>query len=71
MAVAPLAVLFYGIFGGFLALFVAGGFGGAVAYAIAKPDKPRVRRITLAFAALIAVLGVGFLAMLDKLIGPW
>jgi hypothetical protein len=65
------AVLFYGALGGFIALFAGGALAGLAAYAIARPDEPRVRRLTLTFAALVALLGVATLAILDKLIGPW
>src|ERR671917_9888 len=65
------AVVFYGLLGGFLTLLTAGALGGAAAYAIGRTDARRVRRLTLAFAGLIALLGVGLLAALDKLIGPW
>lgn len=68
---ALLAVLFYGVLGGFIALFTGGAFAGWAAYVIARPDDRRARRLTLAFAALVALLGVGTLAILDKLIGPW
>ena len=65
------AVVFYGVLGGFPALLAVGALGGAAAYALGRPDGGRVRRLTLAFAGLTALLGVGFLALLDTLIGPW
>lgn len=68
---ALLAVVFYGVLGGFVVLLAAGTLGGAAAYTLGRPDVPRVRRLTLAFAALVALLAVGLLAVLDKLIGPW
>lgn len=71
MPLALMAVLFYGVLGGFPALLAGGALGGAAAYALGRPDAQRVRRLTLAFAGLIALLGVGLLAVLDKLIGPW
>ena len=72
MGPALLALLFYGLFlGGFAALFVAGALGGAVGYVLGKPDAQRVRRLTLIFAGMVAALGVGLMAVLDKLIGPW
>ena len=66
-----LAVLFYGLLGGFPALLAAGALGGVAAYVLGRPDERRVRRIGVALAALAAMLGVMFLAVLDKLIGPW
>ncbi len=65
------AVLFYGILGGFPVLLVVGALGGAAAYALGRPEVGRIRRLTLAFSGLSALLGVGLLAILDKLIGPW
>ncbi len=68
---ALLAVVIYGLLGGFLALLAAGAISGAMAHALGRPDAQRVRRLTLIFAGLAAALGVGVLAVLDKLIGPW
>ena len=68
---AILAVVFYGVLGGFAALLAAGALGGAAAYALGRSDVQRVRWLTLAFAGLMALLGVGLLAVLDKFIGPW
>jgi hypothetical protein len=65
------AVVFYGTLGGFAVLLAAGALGGAAAYVLGCPNVQRVRRLTLAFAGLVALLGVGLLAILDKLIGPW
>lgn len=68
---ALVAVMFYGVLGGFIALFAGGALAGSAAYTIGNPDEQRVRWLTLTFAGLIALLGVGTLAILDKLIGPW
>jgi len=68
---ALLAVVIYGLLGGFPALLAAGALGGAVAKALGGSDAQRVRRLALIFAGLVAALGVGVLAVLDKLIGPW
>ena len=65
------AVVFYGILGGFPFLLAVGALGGVAAYFLGRPDLTRTRQLTLAFAGLTALLGVGFLAILDKLIGPW
>ena len=65
------AVVFYGVLGGFPVLLAAGALGGAAGYALGRPDSQHVRRLTLGFAALMALLGVGLLAVLDKLIGDW
>lgn len=68
---AFLAVVFYGLLGGFPVLLAAGGLGGAAAHTLAHPNAQRVRRLTLTFAGIVALLAVGLLAVLDKLIGPW
>ena len=68
---ALFAVVFYGLVGGFPALAAAGAVGGAMAYGLGKPDIQRVRRLALAFSAVLAALAVGTLAILEKLIGPW
>ncbi len=68
---ALVAVVFYGFLGGFPVLLAAGGLGGAAAHALARPDVPRIRNLTLAFAGIVALLAVALLAVLDKLIGPW
>jgi cation transporter-like permease len=68
---ASLAVVFYGLLGGFPALLVIGGLGGAAAHAIGGTDPRRVLRFTLAFSAMAALLGVLVMAVLDKLIGPY
>ncbi len=69
--VALMAVVFYGLLGGFPVLLAAGALGGAAMNALASPDVQRVRRLTLASSGLIAALAVIFMATLDKLIGPW
>lgn len=68
---ALLAVVFYGLLGGFPALLAAGGLGGAAAHTLARPDVPRIRNLTLAFSGIVALLAVALLAVLDKIIGPW
>jgi hypothetical protein len=68
---ALFAVAFYLWLGGLPALLAAGALGGWAAHTIGRPDPRRVRRLALAFGALIALLGVLSLAVLDKVIGPW
>ncbi len=71
MLPASLAVVFYGLFGGFPVLLAIGGLGGVAARAIGGPDTHRVERFTLAFSVMAALLGVVIMAVLDKLIGPY
>lgn len=68
---ALLAVVFYGLLGGFPALLVAGALGGATAYGLGRPNAHRVHWLTVTLAGLVATIGVVILAVLDKLIGPW
>jgi hypothetical protein len=68
---ALLAVIFYGIFGGFIVLGTLGAAAGMLAYRLHQPDAQSVRRWTLGLAAVAAVLCAAVLAILDKLIGPW
>jgi hypothetical protein len=71
MLEALVAAVFYGILGGFPALAVAGALSGATAYYIGEPDAKRVRRLAFFFATMVAALGVGGLAILEEIIGPW
>lgn len=68
---ALMAVIFYGLLGGFPALLAAGGIGGAVSYIVGRPDPQRIRQLTITAAAIVAFVSVVVLAVLDKLIGPW
>jgi hypothetical protein len=72
-AVLPsfVAVLFYGVLGGFPLLAVLGALGGLLACFIGKHDNKRINRLTLAFAILADLLGALTLAVLDKIIGRW
>jgi hypothetical protein len=65
-----MAVVFYGILGGFPLLAAAGALGGWAAH-LTGSDPRAVRRLAVAFGAVAALLGVALLAVLDKLIGPW
>lgn len=68
---ALMAVLFYGILGGFVVLFAGGAVGGLIAHAIAQPSLKRVRRLTVGLAATVTLTCVALLAVLDQLIGAW
>lgn len=69
--IALMAVIFYGLLGGFPALFVSGALGGALAYRVGRPDPTRIRWFTIVLAAMVALASVVTLAVLDKIIGPW
>ncbi len=65
------SVMFYGLLGGFPALLAGAAAAGASAYALGQPNPRRVRQLVPALGGLVAALGIGLLAILDKLIGPW
>ena len=66
-----IAVVFYGVLGGFPLLAAAGALAGCVAHKRAEPDPRAVRRLALTFGAAAALVAVLLLAVLDKLIGAW
>ena len=68
---ALLAVIFYGIMGGFVVLAGLGALSGYVATRMSVGDEGRSRRLTLFLAAFGSAAAVLFLASLDKIIGPW
>ena len=68
---ALVAALFYGLMGGIPALLVAGALSGVSAYYLGKPDTQRIQRLALGFAGVVAAVGVGALAFLEEIIGPW
>jgi hypothetical protein len=68
---AMLAVIFYGLFGGFIVLGGLGAAAGMLAYRLRRPDRQSMRRWTFGLAAFAALLCAIVLAILDKFIGPW
>jgi len=68
---ALVAVVFYGLMGGFPGLLVAGALSGVSAYYLGRPDARRIHRLAFAFAVIVAAVGVGTLAILEEFIGPW
>ena len=68
---ALLAVIFYGLIGGFIVLGGLGAAAGLFAFRLHQPNRQAVRKWTLGLAALVAVLCTSVLAILDKVIGPW
>jgi hypothetical protein len=65
------AVIFYGLMGGFVLLAAAGALGGAIAYNAGNANKQTVNRFLAAFSIGIAAVALFFLAILDWIIGPW
>jgi hypothetical protein len=68
---AMIAVLFYGVLGGFVVQGVLGGIGGVLGARLKSPDQRQVRARAWAFSVSAAAVGVLLLSVLDLLIGPW
>jgi hypothetical protein len=71
-AVVPsvMAVVFFGLLGGFIALGIMGAAGGAVAHVVSRGEPARGQRLTAALGFLSSLAGVILVAVLDVLIGP-
>ena len=67
----PLAVVFYGLFGGFIVVPGLGALTGALAFQMAQGDISKSRRLSITFGVLCAITGGVFINVLDKIIGPW
>ena len=65
------AVLYYGALGGFAVLGLLGAAAGAAAQRVGGSDRPRVYRLCLLLSALVSGACIAFLAVLDRIIGPW
>jgi hypothetical protein len=72
-AVIPsqIAVVLYGLIGGFPALAVAGAIAGAIAFKVGRPNRARVGVLCAILSLVCSAAGVGLLATLDLIIGPW
>jgi len=66
-----IAVVFYGLFGGFAVLAGLGAAAGTAANLLARQDARRERWLVLAFALAGDLVVVMTLAVLDKIIGKW
>lgn len=66
-----IAVLFYGLFGGFVVLAALGAAAGTAANLLARQDARRERWLIVAFALAGDLLVVMILAVLDKMVGKW
>jgi hypothetical protein len=71
MLLSVVAVIVYGLLGGFVLLAALGAAGGALAHRLAGASPRTVVRLTIGFAAAIDLVAVLALATLDKFIGPW
>ncbi len=65
------AAVFYWFYGGFAVLVAFGSLAGALAHALHGSNPRRARTWMLCLSAGVALAGVAFMAVLDKLIGPW
>ena len=68
---APLAALFYGLFGGFLVVPALGAISGALAFKLSKGDGSRAKKLSIVFGVACAFAAGVFINVLDKIIGPW
>ncbi|OGP92723.1 MAG: hypothetical protein A2Z19_02085 [Deltaproteobacteria bacterium RBG_16_54_18] len=68
---SPLAVVFYGVLGGFIVVPGLGAATGALAFQIARGNAPKAQKLSVIFGLLWALAAAAFLALLDKIIGPW
>ncbi|MEV6559281.1 hypothetical protein AB0M22_26445 [Nocardia sp. NPDC051756] len=68
---AALGSVFYLILGGALVLAMLGGIGGFVTARSSRLGSRRVRYVTLAVSASIALLAATALAVLEFFIGAW
>jgi hypothetical protein len=66
-----IAVVFYGLYGGFVVLAALGAAAGTAANLLARRDARRQRWLTLAFGLAGDSVVVMILAVLDKMIGKW
>ena len=67
----PLAVVFYGIFGGFVVVPGLGAIAGTLAFRLAQGDVAKSKKLSIIFGVLCAITAGVFINMLDKIIGPW
>ena len=67
----PLAVVFYGILGGFVVVPGLGALAGTLAFRIAHGDATKSKKLSVLFGVLCAFTAGVFINMLDKIIGPW
>jgi len=66
-----IAVIFYGVLGGFAILSVLGAIGGSIAYSLGMPNDRVKLKATLVVAFVIDLLAAIFMAILEWFIGPW
>ena len=67
----PIAVVFYGVLGGFAVVPGLGAVAGVFAFRMAKGDVSKSRTLSIAFGVLCAISAGVFLNMLDRIVGPW
>ena len=68
---AMMAVVFYGVLGGFPLQALLGGIGGVAGARYGRPDESRMRKYSLLVSIFSAVPGIATLALLDYIVGPW
>jgi hypothetical protein len=67
----PIAVVFYGLLGGFVVVPGLGALSGLVAFLVGRKDPSIFVPLSIVFGLFWAAAGCVFLTILDKIIGPW
>lgn len=69
---AMIGVIVYGVFlGGLLVVALLGAICGVITARSVSGTVHRKKRIVIFVSFIVATVGVMFLAVLDKIIGPW
>ena len=67
----PLAVVFYGVLGGFIVVPGLGAITGALVVLVTHGNVSKSKKLSIVFGLLWAIIAGVFINMLDKIIGPW
>lgn len=67
----PLAVVFYGVLGGFIVVPGLGAITGFLAVLVTHGNASKSKKLSIAFGLLWAIIAGVFINILDKIIGPW
>lgn len=68
---SPLAVIFYGIMGGFVIVPALGALCGVLVFKTVNDHPLKAKRLTIFLAMMIAFLFCFTLSILDRFIGEW
>lgn len=68
---SPVALVFYGLFGGFVVVPAFGAFAGWMAFRMAGGGSVTARRLSVVYGLSCALIACLILSVLDKIIGAW